>query len=104
MSNLTFKINNLEVLPWQNDMFDVVKTVHYTAILTEKEYSAELIGSVNLNTPEPYQFINYKDLSEELVMDWIKPYLDLQYIKNCLVDKLNSIKNPTTYKNPPWNS
>jgi hypothetical protein len=102
MRTLTFKINNLEVLAWQNDMVNIVKTVHYSAILTEKEYSAELLGSVDLTTPEPYQFINYDELSQELVLSWIKPYLDLQSIENSLVNKLNSIKNPTIYKNPPW--
>jgi hypothetical protein len=102
MSNLTFKIKNLEVLPWQNDMTNVIKTVHYSAILTDKEHSAELIGSINLKTPEPYQFINYNDLSEELVISWIKPCLDLVSIENSLASKLNSIKNPTIYKNPPW--
>lgn len=102
MSNLIFKIKNLEVLPWQNDMTNVIKTVHYAAILTEKEYSAELLGSINLKTPEPYQFINYDDLSEELVISWIKPYLDIQSIQNSLTTELNSIKNPTIYKNPPW--
>jgi hypothetical protein len=104
MNNITYKINRLEVIPSYNQFVNVIKTVHYSAVITDSGYSAELIDTVNLTEPISFQFIAYDDLPESTVIDWVKSKVDTQKIENILKQKLAYIKNPTVLKDPPWNN
>ena len=104
MNNITYKINRLEVIPSYNQFVNVVKTIHYSAVITDSGYSAELIDTVNLGEPISFQFIAYDDLPESTVIDWVKSKVDTQKIENILKQKLAYIKNPTVLKDPPWNN
>jgi hypothetical protein len=102
MNNITYKINRLEVIPSYNQFVNVVKTIHYSAVLSDQGYSAEIIDTVNLGDPIPFEFIGYDDLPESTVIDWVKNSVDTQKIENILKQKLAYIKNPTVLKDPPW--
>jgi hypothetical protein len=104
MNNVTYKINRLEVIPSYNQFVDVVKTIHYSAVIRDSGYSAEIIDTVNLTEPISFQFIAYDDLPESTVIDWVKSKVDTQKIENILKQKLAYIKNPTVLKDPPWNN
>jgi len=102
MSNITYNINKLEIAPLENQLVNVVKTIHYSAIMSEGIYTAEIINSVNLTSPNPNDFIAYDSLSKELVVSWIKNFINEASIKSALEDKIKSLKNPTVYQDPPW--
>lgn len=102
MTNITYKVNKLEVVLSQNQFVNVVKTIHYSIVASEEGYSAEIIDSIKLNDPVSYEFVAYDDLPEETVVNWIKANIDIEKIENILKQKLHSIKNPTVLKNPPW--
>ena len=104
MNNVTYKINRLEVIPSYNQFVNVIKTVHYSAVIKDSGYSAEIIDTVNLGEPISFQFISYDDLPESTVIDWVKSKVDTQKIENILKQKLAYIKNPTVLKDPPWNN
>jgi hypothetical protein len=104
MNNITYKINRLEVIPSYNQFVNVIKTIHYSAVITDSGYSAELIDTVNLSEPVSFQFIAYDDLPESTVIDWVKSKVDTQKIENILKQKLAYIKNPTVLRDPPWNN
>ena len=104
MNNVTYKINRLEVIPSLNQFVNVVKTIHYSAVIRDSGYSAELIDTVNLTEPVSFQFIAYDDLPESTVIDWVKSKVDTQKIENILKQKLAYIKNPTVLRDPPWNN
>jgi hypothetical protein len=104
MNNITYKINRLEIIPSYNQFVNVVKTIHYSAVITDSGYSAELIDTVNLGEPISFQFIAYDNLAENTVIDWVKSKVDTQKIENILKQKLAYIKNPTVLKDPPWNN
>ena len=102
MNNITYKVNKLEVIPSQNQFVNVIKTIHYSVVISEEGYSAEIIDSIKLNDPVSSEFIAYDDLPEETVVNWIKVNIDIEKVENILKQKLYSIKNPTVLKNPPW--
>jgi hypothetical protein len=102
--NITYKINKLEVIPSQNQFINIVKTVHYSIIIKDGNYSAEIIDYLKLSEPEPFQFIAYDNLTEAIVIGWVKSNIDVSEIENTLRQKLESIKNPTELKDPPWSS
>jgi len=104
MNNITYKINKLEVIPSQNQFINIVKTVHYSVIIKDNGYSAEIIDYLKLSEPEPFQFIAYDNLTEATVIGWVKSNIDILRIENALKQKLKSIKNPTELKDPPWNN
>lgn len=102
--NITYKINRLEVIPSYNQFINIVKIVHYSIIMKDGDYSAEIIDYIKLSEPEPFEFIAYDSLTEDTVINWIKSNVDILRIENALKQKLESIKNPTELKNPPWES
>jgi hypothetical protein len=107
MNNVTYKINKLEVIPSYNQFVNVVKTIHYSAVIRDSGYSgysAEIIDTVNLGEPISFQFIAYDDLPESTVIDWVKSKVDTQKIENILKQKLAYIKNPTVLRDPPWSN
>lgn len=104
MNNITYKVNKLEVIPSQNQFVNVVKTIHYSAVIKDSGYSAEIIDTVNLTEPVSFEFIAYDDLSESTVIDWVKSKVNTQKIENILKQKLAYIKNPTVLRDPPWNN
>ncbi len=50
-----------------------VSTVHYTVSATDGTYSSSAYGSVGLERPS--ELIAYSDLTEELVVGWVKEAL-----------------------------
>jgi hypothetical protein len=50
----------------------VVFTVHYTVNAEDGTYSSGAYGSVGLEKPEPGSMIPYADLTEEIVVGWVK--------------------------------
>ena len=100
--NLIFKINKLEVIPMQDSLIDIVKTVHYSVKLKEGDYEVEISSTQDLDMPSPSTFTAYSDLTEEKVIEWLKGSTNIGVLEASLAEKLNAIKNPTEYKTPPW--
>lgn len=100
--NIIYKINKLEIAPIENSMVNVVKIIHYSVKMIDNLYEAEAIGTVDLQNPNASNFIAFDSLSESMVIDWLKSLLDEPTIKASLQNKINSLKNPTVYLDPPW--
>lgn len=103
----TWKITKLVQ---KNDGTGTVIQVFYKVHSTDGEHFYVSAGNVELdaNIQEWQNFIPYVDLTEEIVIEWVKSKLgpDLGNHEQINTDQINLIKNPPTssviIKDLPW--
>jgi hypothetical protein len=82
-----------------------VYTAHYTVDAKDDTYSAGAYGSVGLERPEG-ELIPYADLTEELVVGWVKEKLGgdekVAEIQDALQAQIDEQRNPTKAAGVPW--
>jgi hypothetical protein len=107
MTNYTWKVTNLYTQTIDGKE-DYVVTALYITTGVDGEYSASLSGSSQFSTADVAEFIPYADLTEEVVIAWIKETLGengIISIEACINGQIESEKNPlvTPQNTPlPW--
>jgi hypothetical protein len=94
VTTFTWAIANME--HYTSD--GVVFTIHYTVNAEDGTYSSGAYGSVGLEKPEPGNMIPYADLTEEIVVGWVKDHLVL---KRSLKSKLHCKRRSISNMHPP---
>ena len=99
-TNFTWGINTLE--RETDDGF--VFTAHYTVNANDDTYSAGAYGSIGFQRPDT--LIPYADLTEEIVIGWVKEALGgaekVAEIEAALQAQLNEQHAPTKASGLPW--
>ena len=83
----------------------VVFVCHYTVSANEGTYSSSAYGSIGLEKPEPGKTIPYADLTEEIVIGWVKDHFGAEKvgeIQAALQQQLDQQNAPTTAPGLPW--
>jgi len=98
----------------ENDMNDVVKTLHYRITMTDVDVPEGTLipfkfGTVDLESPDAEVFIEFSNISEATAEAWLKSKLNCEHLENSLTQELEANKvialNPapqTTSKTPVW--
>ena len=96
----TWKIAQLE----RETADGYVFTAHYTVDAEDGTYRAGAYGSIGLERPED-ELIPFADLTEELVVGWVKDKLGEEQVENieaALQAQLNEQAAPTKAAGLPW--
>lgn len=107
MTNFTWKVENL-LTKTIDGKEDYVVTAYYTTIGVDGTYEASLFNIAEFSTEDVTVFIPYADLTEEIVVGWIKETLGesgVESIEACINGQIESEKNPpvTPVNTPlPW--
>ena len=84
----------------------VVYTAHYTVNANDGTYSAGAYGSIGLEQPDPETMIPFADLTEEVVVGWVKEKLGgeekVAEIEAALQAQLDEQRAPTRAQGIPW--
>ena len=100
MTTFTWKIAQLE----RETADGYVFTAHYTVDAEDGTYRAGAYGSIGLERPEG-ELIPFADLTEELVVGWVKDKLGEEQVENieaALQAQLNEQAAPTKAAGLPW--
>ena len=111
---MKIQINNIDRYVSKDGLKDVCKTVHYTMIVSKTigkyedvvTYDVSAIGTVWLDEPNSDDYIEYKNLSEEKVKDWVKYALGeekMAAIETSLLNQIEEKISPTEAIGLPWN-
>lgn len=95
----TWRIANLEHETEDGFVF----TAHYTVDANDGTYSAGAYGSVGFERPD--NLIPYADLTEEVVVDWVKAHFGeekVAEIEAALQARLDEQHAPTKAAGLPW--
>jgi hypothetical protein len=90
IDNTVFKwtIRNLEIIPNDNGMINVVKSIHYTYTGTYESYSAEIEGVTYLESPESSNYKPYEELTHDEVVSWIQTKYDIGLFNKNIIEQL----------------
>ena len=83
----------------------VIFTAHWTASLTDGDYTASSYGAQGFNqkSPDDPDFIPYEELTEEVVKGWVLDKIGAD-IEAGLEAQIEAQKNPTSAKGLPWSA
>jgi hypothetical protein len=83
----------------------VVFTVHYTISAEDGTYSSGAYGSIGLEPPDPETMIPFAQLTEEIVVGWVKEKLTeekVEEIEAALQAQLDEQHAPSKASGVPW--
>lgn len=90
----------------RNTSDGVVFTAHYTIDARDEAYSTGAYGSIGLEQPDPEDIIPFDDLTEELILGWVKEKLGgdekVEEIEAALQSQLDEKHAPTKAAGLPW--
>jgi hypothetical protein len=95
---IEFKIAQLE--RQTSDGF--VTTVHWTASKTEGDNTVGSYGSVGFTQEESVNLIPFADLTEAVVIDWVKEKLDVETMETGFDVQLAELAAPAKTSGMPW--
>ena len=80
-----------------------VVTAHWRATATDGDYSASSYGTCSW-TPEPSTegFVPFEELTEAMVIEWVKGSLDVEVIEESLASQIEEQKAPKIIAGTPW--
>lgn len=85
---IVWKITSLDKEAMREGSADVVLSIHWEVF--DSEHPEEKISSVTglMHDPDA-PFVQYADLTEEIVFSWLFSYINKDYYENMLTQKLN---------------
>lgn len=94
MITYTWVISALECKINENNLENVVQTIHWRYIGNDGEIRSDVYGSVSLDSPDPNNYIPYENLTQTIVENWLESNLDVTQYQNMISDQIELIKNP----------
>jgi hypothetical protein len=96
----------LEYASSVDGLSQVIKTVHWRITAVEDNYVSATYGSTGLPNPQPDEFVDYDDLTAQLVQSWTEAAMGetaIEQIKDNLKAQINIAKQPELISSsPPW--
>ena len=103
MFEYTWEILSLYTAPHENGLDNVVKRINWRFQVTEGHNFGDFYSVTELTSPSPDNYIQYSDLTEETIINWIKLNRNYDEILEIVHRTLEENKNPKIIeKNPPW--
>ena len=105
-NTFTWKINKMDVISNLNNLTNFVTRVYweYIGVDETNTYTSSITGYVEFdNNNNEENYINYSDLTESEVIDWIEPRCDIFELQNIINDKISDLIEPKIINLPiPW--
>jgi hypothetical protein len=95
---IKFKIAQLE----RQTSNGFVATVHWTASKTEGDNTVSSYGSVGFTQEDGVNLIPFADLTEAVVIDWVKEKLDVEAMETGFDVQLAELAAPAKTFGMPW--
>ena len=96
MMNITYSIDNLERQASDN----LVIVAHWRVSAVDGEHSAGSYGSVGFTRGD--DFMPFEELTQEQVLSWVLPQLDVEQIEAALAKIIAEQKQPSKISGTPW--
>lgn len=98
MTTYNWEILQLDTIPQEGDLQDVVKTIHFryngTKVVDDKTYFAEHYEPFTCAQPSDTDFTAYPDLTEAQVIGWLEAGADVDALKANVDAQIENLINP----------
>ena len=100
MTDFDWTIANLE---YTNDDAQGVVVAHWRVTGTDGNHSASAYGTQSFEAdPESPDYVAFADLTEEIVIGWVKDAMDTETLEAGLASQIEAQKAPATLSGLPW--
>lgn len=97
-----FKIKNLDCFVEKEGLQKVVYNVHWSYYAQHETLNdlgnpneVYMIGTKDVSAPDPESFTSFDNLTEEMIISWIEPQLDIESMRSYLDSLLDEKIAPT---------
>ena len=98
MTEYQWIVNQMNCVPQEGQLMDVVQTVHWTRTATQyvgaEPIFVSVYGTMACATPSSTDFTAYPDLTYEQVCGWLNAGLDVPALDANLDQQIENIINP----------
>ena len=99
MTTYNWTIAQLE----RNASDDGVVVVHWRVVAQDENYTASSYGTQSFTPdPESPDFVDFEDLTEEVVISWVKNGMDAEALEAGLTSRIEEQKAPAIIAGMPW--
>ena len=101
--SLTWKIEALNCKPSFDGKTNVVETIHWRLNGVDGDYATSVYGSQGVTYEEDSPFTDYDNLTEEILVEWVKDALGEEQVatyETSVNNQLEALKNPTVVTPP----
>jgi len=100
MTDFNWTIANVE---YTNDDNKAVTIAHWRVSAQDGDYTASSYGTQSFEAdPESPDYVAFADLTEEVVIGWVKDAMDTDQIEANLASQIEAQKAPATLSGLPW--
>ena len=90
----TWIISDLVAKIQDEELSNIIETVHWRYQATDGEHTADVYGSAGLEAPDD-NFKPFEEVTEADVIAWLESKLDVEAMQSGLDAQLDAIANPT---------
>jgi hypothetical protein len=94
MTNYTWIISAMECVKKENDLNDVVITIHWRYNAEKEGFNAETYGATSMPLPTGEEFTPYEELTKDQVVGWLVSELDVDAMNKNLNAQIELLINP----------
>lgn len=89
-------ISALDCAVSKDGLTNVVETIHWRYMGTnENGVSCERYGALPVGEPNPEEFVDYENLTLEVISTWLESIMDMENLNQEILDCINLRENPT---------
>jgi hypothetical protein len=103
MTTYKWVISKLDTKPQQDDLTNVVVTIHCRYQGEDGLFNGDTYGALTLSTAPDPEFVPYSELTEAQITTWLETGLDIVLLKSIIDSQIELQRNPPTINLPlPW--
>lgn len=103
MIEYTWEIISLYTIPEQGSLKDIILKINWRYQASEGPHVADVYGVTEIDPPSSDTFINFKDIKEEQIIEWLLKKINFEDLKNEVNQKLEKVKTPLIKEvRTPW--
>lgn len=103
MKTFTWTVSAMDCKVSEDGLSNVIQTIHWRYKLTDEDYSAEIYGAQKMPSPNPKSFTPYEEVTLSMVTEWLESEMDMDKIKENLINQIELEKNPIIVTLPLFN-
>lgn len=101
--NYEWQFSNFETAPVEGDLAQVVKVIHWRLHASDGPVATSCYGTVNLDPPDPDDFLAYEDLTKAWAIACVSAVIDVPALEASLAGEIDRIKSPPVVSmSPPF--
>jgi hypothetical protein len=94
MTTYTWSFPQFDVAKAEDDLPDVVKTIHWRYDAVDGDFSAGAYGSLGLEAPDPNAFVPYTQITAQWAIGCVTAQINLEEVNTALERQIENQKNP----------